>query len=176
MRFEPTPIRDVVVIELEPHRDDRGFFARTWCRRELEAQGLVVDVVQCNTAYNVEAGTVRGLHQQVEPHAESKLVRVTRGAIFDVAVDVRPDSGTYRQWFGVDLSAENRRMLYVPPGCLHGYQTLVADTEVLYQVTAFYHPESERGFRYDDPAFGIAWPLEPRGLSPKDLSYGPFDA
>lgn len=176
MHFESTPVRDVVVVDLDPVRDERGYFARAWCRRELEAHGLETDVVQCNLSHNFAAGTIRGLHRQVEPHAEAKLVRVTRGAVFDVAVDVRPDSDTYKQWFGIELSAQNGRMLYVPQGCLHGYQTLAPDTEVFYQVTAYYEPSAERGCRYDDPAFGVEWPLPPHGLSAKDLAYGPFDA
>lgn len=176
MHIEPTSIPGVHVVEMERHADDRGFFARTWCRRELEAHGLDVDVVQCSLSHNVEVGTIRGLHRQAEPHEEAKYVRVTRGAIFDVAVDVRPGSATYKQWLGVELSAENGRMLYVPKGCLHGFQTLAPDSEVYYQITAYYHPEAKSGARYDDPAFGVAWPLPPRALSPADLAFGPFEA
>ena len=174
MRFTPTAIEGVFVIEPEPIEDGRGFFARAWCEEELAEQGLEAGFVQANLSFNEHKGTLRGLHYQVPPHAEAKLVRCTRGAICDVALDLRPHSPTYKQWEGVELSASNRRMLYVPEGCAHGYETLAADTEVYYSVSAFYAPEAERGVRYDDPAFGIEWPLPVQVISEKDRSQGPF--
>jgi dTDP-4-dehydrorhamnose 3,5-epimerase len=172
MRFHPTPIAGVTVVEPEHRSDERGSFARLWCARELAEFGLTAQLAQVNLARNVRRGTLRGLHYQASPHAEAKLVRCVRGAVFDVAVDVRPDSATHMQWFGLELSPENDRMLFVPEGCAHGYQVLAGDSEVIYLSSEFYAPEAERGARYDDPAFGIAWPLaEAAILSPKDASW-----
>ena len=171
MLFTESPIRGIFLIEPERRIDERGFFARTWCQREFNAQGLNPCVAQCNTSLSHERGTLRGLHYQVAPHAEEKLVRCVRGAIFDVAVDLRADSPTVHQWFGAELSADNRQMLYVPQGCAHGYLTLTADTEVLYQVSEFYDPQAERGVRWNDPQFGIVWPEPARVISPKDSSF-----
>ena len=158
MIITTTPIGGAFLIDPEPRRDERGFFARVACAREFGAAGINSAFKQCNMQYNVHRGTLRGMHIQSEPYAEEKLVRCTRGAIFDVIVDLRPESATYRQWFGAELSEENRRMLYVPKGAAHGYLALADGTEALYMVTEFYAPECEWGVRFDDPAFGIAWP------------------
>jgi dTDP-4-dehydrorhamnose 3,5-epimerase len=158
MHFSETPIAGAHVIDLEPRRDDRGFFARVWCRDEFASHGLSAEFVQCNDAFSARRGTLRGLHYQVAPHAEAKLIQCVRGAIFDVVVDLRPGSPTFRQWFGTELSAENHRMMYVPQGCAHGYLTLEDATEIVYPVTHAYRPGAERGVRWDDPQFGIAWP------------------
>ena len=158
MIFTPAPIRGAFLIDIEPRRDERGFFARAVCENEFKLIGINSAFKQCNMQHNARKGTLRGMHIQREPHAEEKLVRCTRGAIFDVIVDLRPDSPTYKQWFGAELSVKNRRMLYVPKGAAHGYVTLSDDTEAFYMVTEFYAPECEWGVRFDDPAFGIAWP------------------
>ena len=176
MRFERTAIPGVTIIELEKHGDDRGFFARAWCAREFEEAGLNADLVQVNLSYNRERGTLRGLHYQAPPHAEAKLVRCVRGALYDVVVDLRPDSPSFLRWYGADLSAENRRALYVPEGCAHGFQTLADETEAFYQVSAFYAPESEGGYRWNDPAFAIDWPQpNPPAISDKDRAWTDFD-
>jgi dTDP-4-dehydrorhamnose 3,5-epimerase len=171
MKFTDTPIPGARLIEPEPRRDDRGFFARLWCREEFAAHGLSADFVQCNDSFSRDRGTLRGLHYQSEPHGEAKLVSCVRGRVFDVIVDLRPASAGYRQWFGAELTAENRLMVYVPAGCAHGYLTLEDASEVVYPVTAPYHPASERGLRWNDPAVGIAWPMEPLVISPKDREW-----
>jgi len=171
MRFIPTEVDGAMIVDLEPHSDDRGLFARTFDVDEFAAHGLDVGVAQCNLSFNHRAGTLRGLHRQVPPHAEGKLVRCTAGAIVDVAVDVRPESPTYGRHVMVELTAGNRRALYVPPYVAHGYQTLVDDTEVSYQVSGPYAPGGEQGFRYDDPAFAIDWPLPVTVISPKDAAW-----
>jgi dTDP-4-dehydrorhamnose 3,5-epimerase len=171
MIFRETELVGVVVIEPERLEDERGFFARTFCQREFKAHGLNSRVAQCNLSFNHRKGTLRGMHYQLEPHREVKLVRCTRGAIFDVIVDLRPESPSYCRWVGVELSEENRRMLYVPEGFAHGYQTLVDNSEVVYQVSEFYAPGSERGVRFDDPTFGIAWPCEVTVISEKDSQH-----
>jgi dTDP-4-dehydrorhamnose 3,5-epimerase len=158
MRITATAIAGVHLVELEPKGDERGWFARVWCREELERAGLKADFVQCNGSYSRDAGTLRGLHYQASPHDEAKLIRCIAGRVFDVVADVRPGSPSYGLWFGIELSAKNRRMLYVAPGVAHGYLTLEDDSEVLYPVTAYYAPESERGVRWNDPFFSIAWP------------------
>lgn len=168
MKFNPTAIEGVYVIEIEPRRDERGFFGRAWCRREFEEHGLNPTVAQVNVGVSDRRGTLRGLHYQAPPHAEAKLVRVTRGAAFDVAVDLRPSSPTYTRWVGVELSESNLKMLYIPEGCAHGYLTLVDDTELVYQTSAFYEPAAERGANYADPAFGIEWPAPVEVISEKD--------
>lgn len=162
------------MIEPERLEDERGFFARAWCQREFESHGLSPRLVQCDISFNTKKGTLRGMHYQVAPHEEAKLVRCTMGAIYDVIINLRPDLPTFKQWVAVELTANNRRMLYVPEGFAHGFQTLVDHTEVSYQMTEFYHPESARGVRWDDPAFAIEWPLADPILSEKDRTYPDF--
>ena len=171
MRFTETPITGAWLVEPEPRTDERGSFTRLWCRDEFAARGLRADFVQCNSSVSIVRGTLRGLHWQAAPHAEIKLVSCVSGRVFDAIVDVRPDSPTYRRWFGAELTPGNRRMMYVPEGCAHGYLTLQAGSEVVYPVTAAYHPEAERGLRWDDPVVGIAWPIPPMVVSPKDRSW-----
>ena len=174
MIFTATAIPGTWLVDPEPLEDERGFFARTFCRREFAARGLEVDVAQTSFAWNRERATLRGLHHQAAPHAEAKLVRCTRGTIFDVVVDLRPDSPAYRRHLAVELSAGNRRMIYVPAGCAHGYLTLEAGTEVGYQMSEFHHPESARGIRFDDPAFAIAWPIPVTVVSERDRTWPDF--
>jgi dTDP-4-dehydrorhamnose 3,5-epimerase len=175
VQFHPTPLQGAFVIDVEPIRDERGFFARTWCRREFEERGLESQLVQCSMSYNLHAGTLRGLHFQAAPHEEVKLVRCTSGAIFDVIVDLRPGSPTYTAHYSVVLSAANRRTLYVPRGCAHGFQTVDDATEVFYQMSELYAPECSRGVRWDDPAFRIAWPETARRImNERDQSYPDF--
>ena len=171
MIFTETKLPGAYLIDIEKRGDQRGFFARAWCRKEFEAHGLTPHVVQANISLSKWKGTLRGMHYQVAPYAEAKSVRCIRGAIYDVIIDLRPDSPTYMQWLGVELTAENYRMLYVPEGFAHGFQTLVDNTEVTYLVSQFYTPEAEGGARYDDPAFGIEWPLEVQIISDKDKSW-----
>lgn len=174
MKFVATPLAGVFVVEIEPIADERGLFARTFCRDEFAAQGLVPDLVQCSVSFNKQRGTLRGMHYQLMPHGEAKLVRVTQGSIYDVALDLRPDSPSYCRWFAVELSAENRRALYIPVGCAHGFQSLKDEAEVFYQMSACYQPEAARGVRWDDSAFAIAWPLPEPILNAKDRSFVPF--
>lgn len=171
MKFTETKLKGAFIIAPDLIQDERGFFARTFCRREFEEHGLNPDLVQCNISFNKQKGTLRGMHYQAAPHAEAKLVRCTAGAIYDVIVDLRRDSPTFRQWLAEELTAENHQSLYVPEGFVHGYQTLQPDTEILYQVSEFYHPPSEQGVRWNDPAFGIKWPLPVAVVSKKDSSY-----
>jgi dTDP-4-dehydrorhamnose 3,5-epimerase len=173
MRFEAATLPGVWVIELDRLGDDRGWFARTFDEEKFRARGLNPAVVQCNASFNARRDTLRGMHYQAEPHGESKLVRCVRGAIFDVAVDLRADSATNRRWHGVELSAENGRAFYIPAGLAHGFQTLTDDCEVIYQMGHRYVPEAARGVRWDDPAFAIAWPTAPGGriISDKDSAY-----
>ncbi len=158
MIFRETKLAGVFVIDAEPLADERGAFVRTFCAREFAAQGLDMTIAQCSASFNAKAGTLRGLHYQIAPHEEAKLVRVTAGAIYDVAVDLRADSSTYGQWVAVELTADNRRMLFIPKGCAHGFQTLRDATEVFYQIAEFYEPASGRGVRWDDADLAIAWP------------------
>ena len=174
MIFAATQLDDAWLIEVEPREDQRGFFARTWCRQELAAQGLDTEIAQESLSYNRHRGTLRGLHFQRSPHEETKIVRCTRGGIFDVIVDLRPRSPTYLQWQGFELTAENRKALYVPKGFAHGFQTLTDEAEIAYQISAFYAPDSAGGYRYDDPEFGIAWPLPVTAISERDLEWLPF--
>jgi len=176
MIFQKVQLAGAYVIDLDRIEDDRGFFARAWCQREFEQQGLESRLVQCNLSQNHSAGTLRGMHYQVNPYKETKLVRCVKGRIFDVIIDLRADSPTYLQWFGVELSADNHRALYVPEGFAHGYQTLEANTEVFYQVSEFYSPGSEQGLRWDDRAIAIDWPLAPTIISEKDRNYADFTA
>lgn len=171
MRFEPTAIDGPCVVHLEPHADDRGSFARVFCAREFAAHGLIGQVAQTNLSHNHAAGTLRGLHWQRPPAGEAKLLRCVKGAIFDVAVDVRDSSPTFLRHVGVELTAENRLALYVPPGFAHGFQTLEDDVDVLYQVSEFYTPGAEAGLRHDDPALGISWPLPVTAISDKDATW-----
>ncbi len=171
MKFTETRLKGAFIIEPEPITDNRGFFARAFCRREFEERGLNPEIAQCNISLNKAKGTLRGLHYQAPPHEEEKLVRVTRGAIFDVIVDLREASPTYRQWLGVELTAENRKALYIPKGFAHGFQTLEDNTEVFYQMSEFFHPESNRGVAWNSPEFGIEWPLQTKILSEKDRNH-----
>ena len=176
MIFTETKLKGAYIIDIEKRTDDRGFFARAWCQNEFEAQGLVARVVQTNLSYNIRKGTLRGMHYQVAPYAETKLVRCTKGGIYDVIIDLRPDSSTYKQWVGVELTGDNYRMLFVPEGFAHGFQTLADDVEVTYQVSQFYTPGAEGGIRYDDPTFGIEWPLPVQVISDKDQSWPAYTA
>lgn len=168
MIFTPTALPGAYIIEPERMADARGFFARTWCQREFAAQGLCTHLAQCNTSFNHRRGTLRGMHYQAPPSAEVKLVRCTMGALYDVIIDLRPDSPGFMQHIGVELTAENRRMLYIPEGFAHGFQTLADNTEVFYQMSEFYAPEHARAVRWNDPALHIHWPLEVSVISPKD--------
>ncbi len=176
MIFKETPLKGAFVVELEPFHDERGFFARAFCRREFEAHGLKPEVAQSNLSFSRKRGTLRGMHYQVPPASETKFIRCTRGAIYDVIIDLRPDSPTYLQHYGVELSAENRRAIYVPELFAHGCQTLTDDTEIVYLVSEFYTPGCERGLRFDDPAFKIDWPLPVEVISEKDRSWPLFEA
>jgi dTDP-4-dehydrorhamnose 3,5-epimerase len=169
--FTETELKGAFIIEPERLEDERGFFARTFCAMEFEAHGLNPRLVQCSISFNTKRGTLRGMHYQVPPHAEAKLVRCTMGAIYDVIIDLRRESSTFKQWLATELTAETRRMLYVPNGFAHGFQTLEDNTEVYYQMSEFYHPEYARGIRWDDPVFGIEWPLVAPILSEKDQGY-----
>lgn len=176
MRFIPLPLDGAWQIEPELLQDDRGFFARTFCRQEFAARGLAAPAEQCSVSFNRSKGTLRGLHYQRAPHEEARLVRCTMGAIHDVIVDLRPSSATFRRWASVELSAANRRALYVPEGFAHGFVTLADETEVFYQMSHPYHPESAAGVRWDDPAFAIEWPHPIAVMSERDRSYPPFTA
>jgi dTDP-4-dehydrorhamnose 3,5-epimerase len=175
MIFTETKLKDAYIIDLEVRGDDRGGFARTFCAKEFEEHGLKPAVAQCNLSFNYKAGTIRGMHYQLPPAAETKLMRCIKGAIYDVIIDMRPDSPTYLQHFGIELTAENRRALYIPDMFAHGYQALTDGAEVAYQVSEFYTPGYERGVRYDDPAFGIEWPLPATVISEKDSAWVPFE-
>jgi dTDP-4-dehydrorhamnose 3,5-epimerase len=174
MKFIATPLAGAYIIEIEPIEDERGFFARSYCNKEFTKWGLNTNLVQCNISFNHKKGTLRGMHYQVAPHAEAKLVRCTRGEIYDVIIDLRPDSATFKQWVSIELTAENHFSIYIPEGFAHGFQTLTAVTEIFYQMSEFYHPESARGVRWNDPAFAIDWVLEPVMMSEKDQSYPDF--
>jgi dTDP-4-dehydrorhamnose 3,5-epimerase len=172
MIFTPARLQNATIIDVEPRGDERGFLARVFCEREFAEHGLATRFVQGSTIFSPQRHTLRGLHYQVAPHAENKLVRCTRGAVFVVMVDLRPDSPTHLQWQGVELTPDNRRLLYVPEGFAQGYQTLADDSEVVYQMTYEYVPEAARGVRWDDPAFGIEWPAaEARVISERDRSW-----
>jgi dTDP-4-dehydrorhamnose 3,5-epimerase len=172
MIFNKTKLDGAYIVEMEPIGDNRGFFARAWCTKEFESFGLIAQFVQANLTYSPERGTVRGLHYQIAPHQEVKLVRCTRGATYDVIVDLRPESPTYKEWLAIELTADNHKMIYIPAGFAHGYQILMDDTEVFYQVGQFYAPQYERGARWNDPAFGIEWPIaSPLILSEKDRNW-----
>ena len=174
MKFVKTPIGGVLLIEIEPVTDMRGHFARTFCAEEFRRQGLETQVAQCSMAFTARAGTVRGMHYQRDPHGEAKLVRCTRGAVHDAVIDLRPDSPTFRQWFGIEISASSRRMIYVPPGLAHGYQSLEDETEVAYQMSTAHRPDAEAGVRWDDPSFGVRWPQPVTLISERDRSFPDF--
>lgn len=174
MKLVATPLGGVFVVEIAPIEDERGFFARTYHRDEFAQAGLNPDITQCSVSFNTRRGTLRGMHFQAAPHAETKLVRCTRGAIYDVALDLRRDSPTYRQWFAVELTAEKRNALYIPVGCAHGFQTLTDGAEVFYQITPGWKPDAGRGVRWNDPAFGIAWPVAGPTMSARDAAYPDF--
>lgn len=176
MIFTETLLPGVHIIEPQRREDDRGFFARMWCRRELEEHGLNPYVAQLNAGFTLRKGGLRGLHYQLSPRQEVKFVRCTMGGLFDVILDLRPESPTCHQWVGVELTAENRRTVYVPEGCAHGYQTLVDNTEMYYQTSEFYAPDLARGVRYDDPAFEIRWPLPVTSISAADRSWADYRA
>lgn len=176
MIFRETELRGAYIIEPELIQDERGFFARTWSQEEFASRGLNSKLVQCSSSFNKQLGTLRGMHYQIPPHEEAKLVRCTAGAIYDVIVDLRENSPTRSKWLGVELSAGNRLIVYVPEGFAHGFQTLEDHTEVFYQVSEYYHPESARGVRWDDPAFGIDWPLGISVISERDRSHAFLDA
>ena len=176
MIFTPTPLAGAYLIEPEPISDERGFFARTWCRDEFANKGLNPNLVQCNISYNKVRGTLRGMHYQKAPHAEAKLVRCTQGSIYDVIVDLRNDSKTFTLWFGVEITAENRKALYVPVGFAHGFITLQDDTEVLYQMSEFYYADCATGVRWNDAAFAITWPIDVKVISERDRAYPDFVA
>lgn len=175
MTFHKTGLQGVFEIHLEPRLDERGFFARSWCQKEFESNGLNPKLVQCNVSFNVRKGTLRGMHYQAEPCPETKLVRCTRGALYDVVVDLRPQSPTFKQWTAVVLNAANRRSVYVPEGCAHGFLTLEDETEVFYQMSEFYNAESARGVRWNDPAFKIVWPAPVEVISERDRTYPNFE-
>ena len=174
MIFRETPLKDAFVIDLERQEDERGLFARSWDQREFEARGLNPRLVQCNVSFNMKKGTLRGMHYQAKPYEEAKVVRCTRGAIYDVIIDLRPDSPTFKQWKGEELTADNYRMMYVPEGLAHGFLTLQDRTEVSYQMSQIHVPASARGTRWDDPAFGIQWPIRVQVISDRDKNYPNF--
>ena len=175
MRFADTAVEGAFVVSLEPIEDERGFFARSWCRREFAEHGVDVEFVQENVGYSVHEGTLRGLHFQHAPHAEVKLVRCTAGVVWDVAVDLRPTSPTFRSWAAAELSATGREMLLVPEGCAHGYLSLVEHAELRYLTSSYYEPSAASGVRFDDPAFGVAWPADVTVVSERDRTWPLFD-
>jgi dTDP-4-dehydrorhamnose 3,5-epimerase len=175
MIFIETKLKGAYIIEIEKREDMRGFFARAFCQREFKAHGLNPKVAQANVSFNLKKGTLRGMHMQEAPHSEAKLVFCTQGAIFDVIIDLRKDSSTYKRWVGMELTEDNHTALYVPEGFAHGYMSLKDDTTVLYLVSEFYEPEAERGFRYDDPAFAVQWPLEVSNILEKDSLWVLYD-
>ena len=174
MIFQETKLKGAYIVEPEPHEDSRGFFARTFCAREFRSHGLITEFVQCSVSMSRKRGTLRGMHYQLPPACEAKLVRCTAGALYDVIVDLRPGSPTYRQHIGVELTGLNRRALYVPELFAHGFQTLADNTEVFYQISAYYTPEKATGIRHDDPALGIHWPLPQSEISEKDRNWPPL--
>lgn len=175
MIFTPTVLQGVFIIEQERSEDERGYFARTWCLREFKARGLNHRLAQCSTSLSRKQGTLRGMHYQTAPHMEDKLVRCIRGSVYDVVVDLRPDSPTYCRWTAAELTEESWKMVYVPAGCAHGFITLRDNTEVFYQISEFYTPAAVRGVRWNDPAFGIHWPVEITVISERDRSYPDFN-
>ncbi len=174
MKFHKTELDGAYTIELDKMEDNRGFFARAWCEKEFQDHGLEAKIVQANDSFNSKAGTLRGMHYQIAPYEETKLVRCTRGALYDVIVDLRPESPTYKRWIGVELTENNYRMLYVPANFAHGFITLEDNTEAIYFVSQAYTPGAERGLRWNDPAFNIEWPRPPEVMSDKDVNWPDF--
>jgi len=174
MKWTALPLSGAYLLEIQPVSDDRGFFARTWCSDEARKLGLSVDFVQCSLSYNARKGTLRGMHYQAQPHAETKLVRCTAGAIYDVLLDLRRDSPTFCKWLAIELSAESRKAVYIPTGFGHGFQSLSDHSEVFYQISEPYHADSARGVCWNDKAFGVEWPLETVILSERDRSFPEF--
>ncbi|NNF16057.1 MAG: dTDP-4-dehydrorhamnose 3,5-epimerase [Gammaproteobacteria bacterium] len=175
MKFTETTVSGAYLIEVNRIGDERGFFGRLWCEKEMQEMGLIADIKQINVGFSPQQGTLRGLHYQQHPHREVKIVRCTRGAVYDVVLDLRPDSTTYKQWHGVELNADNGAMLYVPEGCATGYLTLCDNAEIYYLTSEFYSPDAATGVRYDDPAFGIAWPAAASVVSENDQTWENFD-
>jgi dTDP-4-dehydrorhamnose 3,5-epimerase len=171
MNIISAPIPEVKIIELQKHEDDRGYFARTWCRKELAEAGIDMVIAQCNISFNKHRGTLRGMHYQVPPNTEQKIVFCIKGSIFDVAIDLRPDSPTFAKYFGIELSAENKKQLYIPDGFAHGFLTTDDNTEIYYLMGNFYAPSAGRGVRYNDPRFGIQWPEEIAFINGRDAAY-----
>lgn len=176
MKFEPLALPGAVLVQIEPHRDERGFFARTFCQEEFAEAGLPTRFPQANLSSNTLAGTVRGMHFQAPPHEEPKLIRCVRGAVYDVIIDLRPTSPTYRQSLGAELNQDNHAALYVPPGFAHGFQTLADNSELLYMMGQTYNPQAARGVRWNDPAFAVSWPLPISIISQRDATYPDFQA
>jgi len=175
MLFNETRLKGAFLVDLQIEEDERGFFSRSWCQNEFIEHGLNPSLVQCNVSFNLRKGTLRGMHYQVEPFPEAKLVRCTMGMIYDVIIDLRPESPTFKDWFGVELSDENRQGLYIPFGFAHGFQTLVDNSEVFYQMSEFYHPKCSKGVRWNDQSFGVEWPLPDQvTVSYRDKNYGNF--
>lgn len=174
MKFNPLSLTGAYQIDIEAVTDERGFFARTWCQETADLLGLETHFDQCSISYNILKGTLRGMHLQRDPYGEAKLVRCTRGVVYDVLLDLRPHSATFKNWVGVELSADNYQMVYIPPGIAHGFITLADDSEVFYQISKPYRPEASIGVRWNDPAFSISWPIEPTVLSERDKSYSEF--
>ena len=174
MRLKALPLRGAFIIELEKIEDERGFFSRSWCKKEFKAAGLNENLVQCSISFNKKKWTLRGMHYQAAPYEEAKLVRCTMGAIYDVIIDLRPSSLTFKKWYAAELSSKNYKMLYIPEGFAHGYLTLEDNSEVFYQMSEFYHPECSKGLRWNDPAFGIKWPKSKKVIATRDLEYPDF--
>jgi len=174
VKFLETSLKGAYIIEIEPTEDNRGLFARSWCKREFEAHSLNPEILQCNISFNIKKGILRGIHYQTKPFEEAKLVRCTRGAIFDIIIDLRADSPTFKGWFSVELTDKNRKMLYIPERFAHGFQTLKDNTEVFYQMSEYYSPEHSRGIRWNDPSFSIQWPEDKRIVSKRDQQYPDF--
>jgi len=174
MKFTETPLQGAYIIDLDTIEDERGFFARSWCKKEFANHGLIPDLVQCNISFNKKKGTLRGMHYQIQPYGETKLVRCTHGAIYDVIIDLRKNSPTFKQWYSVELTAGNRTMLYIPEDFAHGFQTLEDNTEIMYQMSEYYHSDHARGVRWNDPVFSIAWPVNNQIVSKRDREYTDF--
>ena len=175
MKFIETPLKGAYIIELDKRGDERGFFARTFCKKEFVDVGLNNEIAQINNSLSADKGTLRGMHYQLHPKAEDKIIRCISGEIFDVIIDLRQDSQTYCKWYGIELNSENRKMIYIPQGFAHGFISLKENTEIFYLVTEFYSPELERGIRWNDPKFNIHWPIEPHIISDKDNNHPDFD-